>query len=433
MPEQPQGCSLLSSLTCSTTSHAHADTVLRGIPYCSFHSGVREDLFAGCSPGKTVRPQRSPFDFQCRPAPQVGGATAFALPTTITIILRSHSMKRVKTIQSFPLRSSLLLAALAMASVSAQASVTITTGNHDLGVIRDAGAIEIRDAGSIELVSGGNVSIQQPILITPPATSLGNAAASSQVSGNMNYSVGSSYGSYSESDYSADGSSVALVLSRKGFGYQAEAAATGTQLKARAQTQWTQTTDSNGYSTGYGSSSAQATSNWSDWFVISGGTGLGTASFMAQLNGNLQSTANGSASFGLTVGYSTNTYCYYWYNTCSTADQSQTLISQTTSLSGKSKTTLTQSVEGEFTFAYDTPFQLTATLNAGASNGGLADVNFDTLSHSLVLPQGVSLHSASGLYVQAVPEAETYAMMLSGLALLGYKAKRRKLVMQAAG
>jgi hypothetical protein len=35
--------------------------------------------------------------------------------------------------------------------------------------------------------------------------------------------------------------------------------------------------------------------------------------------------------------------------------------------------------------------------------------------------------SASGLYVQAVPvpEAETYAMMLAGLGLVGFAARRR--------
>lgn len=345
-------------------------------------------------------------------------------------------MKRVKTLQSFHLRSSLLLAALAMASVSAQASVTITTSNNNLVVPREGGTIQIRDGGTIQiggynnfvLEPGSGISFGQPSPLTPPAVSLGNPSASSQVSGNMNYSVGSSYGNFSESDSSADGSTVALQLNRKGFGYQAEAASTGTQLKAHAETQWMQAIDSNGYSTGYGSSSANATSNWSDWFVISGRTGLGTASFMAELNGKLQSIADGSASFGLTVGYSTNTYCYYWYNTCSAADQNQTLVSQNTSLSGKSKTTLSQGIEGEFTFAYDTPFQLTASLNVGASNGGLADVSFDTLNHSLMLPQGVSLRSASCLYVQAVPEAETYAMVLAGLGLVGFAAARRNSV-----
>jgi hypothetical protein len=330
-------------------------------------------------------------------------------------------MKRVKTIQPFPLRSA-LLAALAMASAGAQASVTVT---NDAGYTTYESVFTLYQNPVVQLMP--DIQVIHGVF-TPPATSLGNPSASSQVSGYMNYSVGSSYGNFSESDQSADGSTVALALSRKGFGYQAEAASTGTQLKAHAETQWAQTTDSNGNSSGYGSSSASATSSWSDWFVISGGTGLGTASFMAQLDGKLQSTANGSASFGLNVGYSTNTYCYYWYNTCSAADQSQTLVSQNTSLSGKSKTTLSQGIEGEFTFAYDTPFQLTATLNVGASNGGLADVSFDTLSHSLVLPQGVTLQSASGLYVQAVPEAETYAMMLAGLGLVGFAAARRKSV-----
>lgn len=339
-------------------------------------------------------------------------------------------MKRVKAVLSFPLRSSLLLAALAVASIGAHASVTITTGNYGV-VDRIGGSISISNRGAIEVLSGGSIFIQQPapiITIAPPAVSLGIAMASSQVSGNMSYSLGSSSGNFSESDYSADGSTVALDLSRKGFGYQAEANATGSQLKARTATQWTQHTDSNGNNIGSGSSYANATSNWNDWFVISGGTGLGTASFMAQLDGKLQSTANGAASFGLSVAYSTGANCYYWYNTCGAADQSQTLIIQNTSLSGKSKTTLSQSLEGEFTFAYDKPFQLTATLNTGASNGGLAEFNFDTLSHSLVLPQGVSLRSASGLYVQAVPEAETYAMMLAGLGLVGFAAARRKSV-----
>lgn len=338
-------------------------------------------------------------------------------------------MKRVNAVPSFPLRSSLLLAILAVCSASAQASVTITTGNYGVTDRIGAGSLLISDRGAIEVTRGGSIILQQPsfpIFSTTPTVSLGLATASSQVSGNMSYSLGSSSGNFSESDYSADGSTVALDLSRKGFGYQADAAATGSQLKARAATQWTQHTDASGYNIGSGSSYANASANWNDWFVISGGSGLGTASFMARLDGTLQSTANGAASFGLSVVYSTGANCYYWYNTCGAADQSQTLISQSTSLSGKSKTTLTQAVEGEFTFAYGTPFQLTATLNVGASNGGLAEFNFDTLSHSLVLPQGVTLRSASGLYVQAVPEAETYAMMLAGLGLVSFAAVRRK-------
>ena len=87
---------------------------------------------------------------------------------------------------------------------------------------------------------------------------------------------------------------------------------------------------------------------------------------------------------------------------------------------------LSQEIEGEFIFAYDKPFQLTASLNSHATNGGLADFTLTSLSSSLVLPAGANLLSSSGLYVQAVPEAETYAMMLAGLGLVGFAAARRR-------
>ncbi|KVW94644.1 hypothetical protein ABW22_11360 [Thiobacillus denitrificans] len=240
----------------------------------------------------------------------------------------------------------------------------------------------------------------------------------------MNYSAGASSGYFSEYDSSPDGSIVELELNRKGYGYHAEASAEVAQLKAHAETKWVP--GSNGYGYNYGSSSANATSTWSDWFVISGGTGLGSASFASVLDGMMVSAKNGSAGYSLNIGYSTGTYCYSWYNACSEADQSQTLFSQTSSLSGNGKSTLSQDIEGEFAFAYGTPFQLTATLDVSASNGGMADFSLASLDNSLVLPEGASLLSSSGLYVQAVPEAETYAMMLAGLGLVGFAAARRR-------
>jgi hypothetical protein len=57
----------------------------------------------------------------------------------------------------------------------------------------------------------------------------------------------------------------------------------------------------------------------------------------------------------------------------------------------------------------------------------MADFTLATLGNSLALPEGASLLSASGLtYIQAVPEAETYAMMLAGLGLVGWTAMRRR-------
>jgi hypothetical protein len=325
-------------------------------------------------------------------------------------------MKRVKAAKQAGVRQSMLMAGLIMASASAQAG-TITTGSRIVDRIVDAGSISIRDLG-------GRLELRDPYaVIQPSAALLNTSAASSSVSGSMNYSVGASSGYFSEYDSSPDGSVVELELSRKGYGYHAEASAEVAQLKARAETKWVPSSNDYGYN--YGSSSASATSTWSDWFVISGGTGLGTASFASLLDGVMVSAKNGSASYSLNIGYSTATICY-WYNTCSEADQSQTLFSQTSSLSGKGKSTLSQDIEGEFTFAYDKAFQLTATLNVSAANGGMADFSLASLDSSLVLPEGANLLSASGLYVQAVPEAETYAMMLAGLGLVGWTARRRR-------
>ena len=334
-------------------------------------------------------------------------------------------MKRVKAARKVGVRQALLMAGLAMASASALAG-TITTGSGIADRIVNAGAISIISPGNLLIVENPYPVIQ-PVLIQPSVIALNSASASASVSGNMSYSVGTSSGSFNEYDSSADGSMVELELNRKGYGYHAEASAEVAQLKARAETKWVPGSNGAGYYYNYGSSSANAASTWSDWFVISGGTGLGSASFASLLDGVMASSKNGSAGYSLNIGYSTGSYCY-WYSSCSEADQSQTLFSQTSSLSGKGKSTLSQDIEGEFAFAYDQAFQLTATLNVSAANGGMADFTLASLDNSLVLPEGASLLSSSGLYVQAVPEAETYAMMLAGLGLVGAATARRRAI-----
>ena len=313
-------------------------------------------------------------------------------------------MKNENAIKKTGICSSLILAGLVLASASAQASVTFTQYDN---------------------VWSDVILVNLPPVFTPDFT--WNApSASSSVNGSMNYSVGSNYGSFNENDSSTDGSTVAIELNRKGYAYRAEASANGGVLKAVAETKWN-SSNSNGYGYNYGGSSASANASWSDWFVISGGSGLGTANFESVLNGTLNSAKNGSASYSLNIAYSTGAYCNYWYNTCGEAEQDQSLFSQTSNLSGKAKSTLSQNIEGEFTFEYDKAFQLTASLNTSAANGSMADFNLASLSSSLVLPVGSQMLSASGLYVQAqaVPEPETYAMLLAGLGLVGFAARRR--------
>ena len=319
-------------------------------------------------------------------------------------------------------RQSLLVAGFVMVSASTQASVTISTGSGVVDRIADAGSLSIRNPDITINGSAGVITLQNPgRVILPPATYLNTPSASSSVSGSMNYSVGMSSGNFSESDSSQNGSAVELDLSRKGFAYHAEASAQTGLAKAHVETKRAAS------GSGFGNSYASATSNWSDSFVISGGTGLGTANFASILDGVLASGKNGSAGFSLNIGYAPHTSCYSWYNSCGEADNSQTLVSQNSNLSGKGKSELGQALEGEFTFAYNKPFTLTATLNVNASNGGMADFTLESLGDSLVLPAGANVLSASRLFsVQAVPEAETYAMMLAGLGLVGWATMRRR-------
>lgn len=329
-------------------------------------------------------------------------------------------MNRVNAAKQTGVRQYFLLAGLALASVSAQASVTITAGNGNFADLRVPGSISLQSpsAGIGPMLT---YDINQPAPIQSSTGSLNAASASSSVSGRLYYSLGTSYGNFSENDSSPDGSMVELDLNRKGYGYRADARVKNGQAKAHVETQMVT-------GNGTGSSSASATSSWNDWFMISGGTGLGTASFTSVLDGMMTSGKNGMAGYSLNIGYSTGAYCYSWYSTCGEADQNQTLFSQTSNLSGKGKTMLSQDIEGEFTFAYDKPFQLTAMLNANAANGGVADFTLKSLGNSMVLPDGANLLSSSGLYVQAVPEAETYAMMLAGLGLVGFAVARRRAV-----
>lgn len=309
-------------------------------------------------------------------------------------------MKRVKSLYKSRIYQSLLVAGVAMCSTGAQASITLTGGGD-------------WDLGSIIIV-GTDPTIPAPLPL------LNSATASASVAGYMYYSSTTGYGNFNEYDSSSDGATVAAALSHKGFGYDTEAAAESGRAAARAGTEFN--------STLYGSSSANATSTWSDWFVISGGTGIATASFASVLEGVMSSTRWGSSGYSLSIGYSTGALCDYWYNTCGEAEQSQAVFSLSSGLSGKGNMMLSQDIEGEFTFAYDLPFQLTATLQASASNGGMADLALVSLSDSVVLPQGLSLVSASGFYAQAVPEAESYAMMLAGLGLVGWAVRRRRLM-----
>ncbi|MDD4880084.1 MAG: PEP-CTERM sorting domain-containing protein, partial [Gallionellaceae bacterium] len=243
--------------------------------------------------------------------------------------------------------------------------------------------------------------------------SLPPASLSSYASGNVNYSYymgsGNKWGSFAGGEDSNTGALVSAVMASHGYGYDAQAYAEYGATHAKASTTYD---SSNPY---YSNSNASAGANYTDWFVITGGTGMAWASLTTELDGTLAG-GGGNANASFEVSYSPMYNCW----SCGDLSQSyQTVIGESQSISGRQTRTSESISTGEFAFTYDQPFQLSTSLWVSASNCGWADYFNTGNITGFILPAGASLSSGSGQFVTGVPEPETYAMMLAGLGLMG--------------
>lgn len=322
------------------------------------------------------------------------------------------------------MRQSILgIVALLLAGQAQANTLQLSGGN----IAISAGNIQAESiiyGASSTLVVGTPVQIiQQPIQDQTLFIPTGQPPSLNvSVSGSLYYSAstanGYNYGSFSESGSSNNGLLTSVELQRQGFGYNATASSEVGSLHARASTIYTPSTNA------YGNSSASATASFSDWFVISGGTGSAYSRLDASLDGSLAGGGFGSASATFNISYTPQNFCYWW-STCEASQFNQMVISENHSVDGRRGRYSEDKLWGEFAFTYDQPFQLTSTLTVSAANGGSADYYDTAMLLGFNLPTGAELRTLSGAIYAPVPEPEAWAMLLAGLGLMGLITRRR--------
>jgi len=177
---------------------------------------------------------------------------------------------------------------------------------------------------------------------------------------------------------------------------------------------------------------AHAESSWSDAFTIVGGTGTGILNVSVKVEGSL----SGSGVAG--VSGPVSGYWLFASDTPITSDGVLDFLDDNLASPDGSETVIGEVFEGSFSgsnvfsaeipFTYGTTFYLASHLLAETLGNGSAD--FYGSSHfGVTAPNGSTVTGASGTtyaLAAAVPEAETYALMLAGLGLVGFAARRAR-------
>lgn len=240
------------------------------------------------------------------------------------------------------------------------------------------------------------------------AWALPAATGSSAASGSYSYTLGSKSGVGGSSESDSTGAESTVNGSSGGFGFAASGEAVGGALKAFASTSFAPGASAGSYS------NASGVASFTDYVTFTGGSGVADGLFLSTLEGSLKGGAKGSASYEYNISL---------FDVA--AGTSQLLVSDAHSY-GKGKLTVNNDYESDFSFTFGKTYALVATLTASAKDGGIANFK-DTATLNFSLGSGVGLTSASGYSygVPAVPEPQTYAMLLAGLGMVGAMARRR--------
>jgi len=207
--------------------------------------------------------------------------------------------------------------------------------------------------------------------------------------------------------------SVTVEDSNFGMSYYAAASSNYGSNHALARTSVADATQNSG---------AIGVSTWTDAFVITGGTGLGSSSLSALLQGTIEPTSSGYARF--VVAY---TPVDAYGNDGIGAHHDQVILSWNGN-SDSDSGVHNKSLAGSFAFEYGTPFRLIGSLSVEAYQGGSADFSATT---EIAVPYFSSVSVTSGyqgynITQSPVPEPSKMMMLGVGLLALGARLRGRK-------
>ncbi|MBT0959688.1 PEP-CTERM sorting domain-containing protein [Denitromonas iodatirespirans] len=254
-------------------------------------------------------------------------------------------------------------------------------------------------------------------MAAPSAWALPDAELNSTATGSYDFTLGAKSGNLSTSESDATGAPSTVSGSKNGFGFDATAAVNETALSAYASTAYHPAGNA-----GSGSSSASAVASLTDFITFSGGAGMGSASLTALLTGTLTGNNFGSAGYSLSIAL----YDVTDLGTSYSLSNPLMLAADTRNIAGRQFVTVNDTFESDFDFEYGKTYGLVATFSALADNGGVADFS-NTTSFAMAAAPNVRLESQAGIDygIAAVPEPQSYAMLLAGIGLMGLIARRR--------
>ena len=177
---------------------------------------------------------------------------------------------------------------------------------------------------------------------------------------------------------------------------------------------------------GQGELAVASFSYWTDQFTPTGGSGTGAAATSVTLTGTIDPGILSVAVYALFVSTTPLNDDEKLLAALEevllggTPTDPQSVIATTVTNFGSTPITAT----GSYTFTYGVPFYFASVLGTFAGFDAGVDL-LNTANVGITLPNQPAIGLSGTVYVAAIPEPGTWAMMLAGLALLAFVASRR--------